>query len=60
LPDTLPLLTWTLAVAGAASALGAALGRGRWPAPWVNRLNLLGYLLMGLSVALFIARGFVR
>ncbi|MEW5911588.1 MAG: hypothetical protein AB1814_03470 [Thermodesulfobacteriota bacterium] len=56
----LPLLTWTLAVAGAASALGAALGRGRWSPAWVRRLNFLGYLFMGLSVALFVLRGFLQ
>ncbi len=56
----LAILTWILAVAGAVSALGAALGRGRLPASWVNRLYLLAYLVMGVSVALFILRGFIK
>lgn len=61
MPSLLPLLTWALALAGAASALGAALGKGKGllNARWVNRLYILGYLLMGLSMALFVLWGFL-
>jgi hypothetical protein len=60
MPAYLPLLTWGFAIAAAASALGAALGKGvGFMSPvWAGRLLGLSYALMGLSMALFIVRGF--
>ncbi|MCB2228004.1 MAG: hypothetical protein KQH53_15090 [Desulfarculaceae bacterium] len=60
MPTYLFILTWALALAGGAAALGAAVGKGMGalsPA-WTGRLYGLSYVLMGLSVVLFILRGF--
>jgi hypothetical protein len=60
MPPGLSLATWALALAAAALALVAASGRIMgWLRPRaVGRLYLGAYLLMGLSVALFVLRGF--
>ncbi|MCF8033481.1 MAG: hypothetical protein K9K66_04035 [Desulfarculaceae bacterium] len=60
MPFYLPILTWALALAGGAAALGAAVmkGMGLLSPPWAGRLYGLAYALMGLSVVLFIIRGF--
>jgi hypothetical protein len=59
-PVSLPFLTWFLALAGAVFALGAVLGksRGILSKTWGERLLGFSYGLMGLSIALFIVRGF--
>jgi predicted membrane channel-forming protein YqfA (hemolysin III family) len=56
------LATWALALAAAALALVAASGRimGWLGAKTVGRLYLGAYVLMGLSVALFVLRGWVE
>lgn len=56
----LPLFTWVLALAGAAAALGAMLGKsaGFLGPAGSGRLWGLAYALMGLSMALFLVRGF--
>lgn len=62
MPSSLPLLTWALALAGAASALGAALGKakGVLGPVWAGRLYALSYTLMGFSVLIYILRGFLE
>lgn len=62
MPTSLPLLTWVLAIAGAAFALGAALGKGLGilGRTWASRLYTLSYILMALSVVVFILRGFAE
>ncbi len=62
MPTSLPLLTWVLAIAGAAFALGAALGKGLGilDRTWASRLYTLSYILMALSVVVFILRGFAE
>jgi len=60
MPTYLPLLTWIFALAGAAAALGALLGKGAGFLGPVGTGRLWGvsYALMGLSMALFLVRGF--
>ena len=57
----LQTITWVLALAGGGLALAAAGGRatGRLKPGVVSRLYLGAYVLMGLSVALFVLRGFL-
>jgi hypothetical protein len=52
----------TLAVLGAIASSGASLlqVRGRIGAARARQLNLVGYLLMGISMALFVVVGFRR
>ena len=52
----------TLALAGAIASSAASLlqVRGRISAPRARQLNLAGYVLMGISMALFIVSGFRR
>ena len=50
------------AVAGGAASLIAMGLQARGPAypVWIGRLNRLAYLFMGVSILLFIIRGFVH
>lgn len=53
-------MIWTLALAGAVFALVASLGKilGFLNASWANKITLVAYLLMGLSILIFVIRGF--
>lgn len=59
MPFYIPILTWALALAGGATALGAVVvkGMGVLSPAWTDRLYSLSYVLMGFSVVLFVLRG---
>jgi hypothetical protein len=53
------LLTWGLALMGAGLSLAASLGKvlGCLGSSGANRLTLVAYVCLGLSIALFTIRG---
>jgi hypothetical protein len=57
----LSLYTWIIAVLGAVLTLAAALGRNMnfWSKPWSKKLYKAGYLLMFVSISLFVLKGFL-
>lgn len=54
-------LTWILAVAGALLSVAAvwAKAKGRLSPAATGRMNLGSYICLGLSVGLFVLRGFL-